>query len=149
MKIPVLALCLVLATLGSAFASSDVDAVNAATENLRNAMLKADKAALEKAVMPDLIYVHSAGKVDNAKDFVGAIVGETKTDTYQAIAFNNQKVVTDGNLAIVTHIFDGKAVTKGRNNDQPYDIDIGVTQLWKKTGEGWKLQARKATLLSF
>jgi len=149
MKTLVLTLCLVFAMLGSAFAAGDIDAVNAATENLRQAMLKADKAALEKAIMPDLIYVHSAGKIDNAKDFVSSMAGETKTDNYQAIAFNNQKVVTDGNWAVVTHIFDGKAVNKGRNNDQPNDIHIGVTQLWRKTGEGWKLQARKATLLPF
>jgi ketosteroid isomerase-like protein len=133
---------------GTAFAS-DTDDVNAATETLRKAMLKGNKAALEASIMPDLIYVHSAGKVENAAQFVGAIAGESKVDTYKAIAFNNQSVATDGNLAIVSHIFDGTCVSKGKNDDKTYTVHIGVTQLWKKYEGKWKLQARKAVLLPF
>ncbi|CAK7057489.1 MAG: hypothetical protein DELT_01299 [Desulfovibrio sp.] len=147
MKKILLAFFLVFAMFGSALAD-DVADINAATEVLRNAMLKADKAALEKSVMPDLIYVHSAGKVENAAQFVGAIVGDNKIETYHEVNFNNQKVATNGQLAVVTHIFDGKVSSKGRN-DNPYTVHIGVTQIWRKDGGAWKLQARKATGLSF
>ena len=147
MKKVLLALSLVLLMAGSAFAD-DVADVNAATEVLRNAMLNADKAALEKSIMPDLLYVHSAGKVENAEQFVGAIVGDNKLDTYHEVNFNNQKVATNGAMAVVTHIFDGKVSSKGRN-DNPYTVHIGVTQVWKKDNGAWKLQARKASLIPF
>ena len=147
MKRVLLAFALVAMLAGSAFAG-DVEDVNAATEVLRNAMLNANKADLEKSIMPDLIYVHSAGKVENATEFVGAIVGDNKLDTYHEVNFTNQKIATNGNLAIVTHNFDGKVTSKGRN-DNPYPVHIGVTQVWKKDNGAWKLQARKASLIPF
>ena len=51
MKTLVLALCPVSAMLGPAFADGDIDAVSAAMENPRQAMLNADKAALERAML--------------------------------------------------------------------------------------------------
>ena len=149
MKRILLAFTLITALSGIAY-SGDVDDVNAATEALRIAMLNGDKAELEKHILPDLIYVHSAGKVENAQQFVEAIApGPNKLDTYIKINFGNQQIATDGNLAIVTHIFDAEASTIGRNDGKPYTAHIGVTQVWKKHDGAWKLQARKASMIPF
>ena len=147
MKKILLALSLALLMVSSSFAG-DADDVNAATAAFRKALIDGDKAALEKIVLPDLIYVHSAGKVENAKQFVDAIVGDNKLDTYHEVNFVNQKVSVGGDLAFVQHIFDGKLSSKGRN-DNPYAVHLGVIQLWKKDNGVWRLQARKSTFMPF
>ena len=149
MKKILLALSVILLMVKPSFADDAAD-VNAATETFKQALLKADKAGLEAIIMPDLIYVHSAGKVENAQQFVAAIVGDKKSDTYHEVIFNNQRVSVSaaGDLAFVQHIFDGKLTTVGAAVN-PYTVHLGVVQLWKKDGGKWKLQARKSTFMPF
>ena len=53
--------------------TNDAAAVAEAVTALRNAMLGADKAKLESLVSDQLSYGHSAGKVENKKEFVEVI----------------------------------------------------------------------------
>lgn len=134
--------------MGGAILASDVDDVNGAVEKLRQAMLSGDKAGLESSILPDLIYVHSGGSVDDARVFVANIAnGPDKIDTYTKIDHTNQTVVSNGAQAIVTHIFDGVCLNKGKAD--PTIIHLGVMQVWRKTDGAWRLSARKAVRLSF
>ncbi|MDR1732302.1 MAG: nuclear transport factor 2 family protein [Synergistaceae bacterium] len=144
-------LCVVFCLLvlaGAAWAADPNEAaVEAAVEGMRQAMLKGERADLEKIPSADLIYVHSAGKVENAAQFIESIANHT--DTYKKIEFNRQSVAATATTAVVMHTFDGVVVTKGQNNDQPYDVHLGVVQVWRKEGDAWKLFARKAIRIPF
>ena len=81
--------------------TNDAAAVAEAVTALRNAMLGADKAKLESLVSDQLSYGHSAGKVENKKEFVEVIA--TKKSVYKSIELSNQTVAVAGNNAIVRH----------------------------------------------
>ena len=134
---------------GPVFAG-DVEDVSAATEVFRQGPLNHDKAALEKSILPDLIYVHSTGVKETAEQFLAAIVdGPGKKDSYKKAEFNHQQIATDGKIAIVRHIFDVELSTKGRNNEQPYSLHLGIVQIWKKQDGAWRLQARQSMPIPF
>jgi hypothetical protein len=144
----VLALLCVFMASGTVWAAdANVEAVTAAVENMRQAMLGGERAALEKVPSADLIYVHSAGKVENAAQFVDAVAN--KIDTYKKIEFNYQSVAATDTTAVVSHTFDGTVISKGTNDDKPYDVHLGVIQVWRKEGDVWKLFARKAIRIPF
>ena len=146
----VLAFFVFLFIAGQAFAAvndpADIKAVETAVENLRQALLKADQAAIDKLLTPDVIYVHSAGAVDNLAIFKQKLA---EIDSYKRIDILNQVVATTENSAVVSHIFDMTIVSKGTNNDQPRDMRLGVVQVWRKIGGEWALSARKSFILSF
>ena len=143
MKKILLALSFVMLLAAPAFAASaDEKAVETAVESMRQAMLSGNSADLQKIAMPSLSYGHSAGAIEDSKQFVAAIA--EKKDVYKKVEFNNQTVQVDGDVAIVRHVFDGTVVSKGKNNDAPYDVHLGVMQIWRKAGGAWKLFARQA-----
>lgn len=142
MKKILLALALVCLVAAPAFAAGEAD-VEKAVEGMRMAMLSGKKADVEKVPMKSLIYVHSAGAVDDYQIWQDKII-DGKVDTYKRVEFNKQTVQVDGDVAIVRHIFDGTVVSKGVNNNQPYEVHLGVMQIWRKDGGVWKLYARQA-----
>ncbi|TDV03887.1 uncharacterized protein DUF4440 [Raoultella planticola] len=125
-----------LAFSGNALASSpEVAAVNQAVEQMRLAMLSADKAGLEKIGAPSLSYGHSNGRLENNAQFVAAIA--SGKSSFRSITLRDQTVSVEGDVAIVRHQFDAQT--------KQGDIHIGVLQVWKKgQTEGWKLLARQA-----
>jgi hypothetical protein len=121
--------------------------VEKAVEGMRLALLSGKAADLEKIPTHDLIYVHSAGNAENIQQFLESIISEK--DTYKRVEFNYQTISAFDTTAIVSHIFDGTLISKGVNNEQPYDVHLGVIQVWKKVDGVWKLTARKSVRLSF
>ena len=125
---------------GPALAQSvDAAAVEAAVENLRKAMLAADKAKLEALVADQLSYGHSAGAIQDKKDFVDVIVA--KKTVYKSIELSKQTVAVVGNNAIVRHAWESESGT----GDGKWNVSkIGVLQVWAKKGADWQLLARQA-----
>jgi hypothetical protein len=147
MKNFVFAVLVLLLIAGTAFAADDAKDVEAAVEHMRLAMLSRDPAELEKIPSAELIYIHSGGNIENAKQFVDALVA--KHDEYQRVEFNNQKIFVSDTTAVVTHIFDVTATAKNVNDGKPYDVHLGVMQVWRKEGSAWKLFARRAFQIPF
>jgi hypothetical protein len=146
MKKLLLAISFVMLMAAPALADNAAD-VAQAVEGMRQAMLSGKAADLEKIPTADLIYVHSAGNAENTKQFLESIV--SGKDTYKKVEFNYQTISAFDTVAIVSHIFDGTVVTKGQNNEQPYNVHLGVVQVWKKDGGTWKLAARKSLRIPF
>jgi len=71
-------------------------------------------------------------------------IADGKVDAYKKVEFKDQKIMVDGDVAVVRHIFEGTLVSKGQNNEQPYDVKLGVMQIWRKVGGAWKLFARQS-----
>ncbi|NDL61847.1 nuclear transport factor 2 family protein [Acerihabitans arboris] len=123
--------------------SADTTSVTKAVESMRQAMVSAKKADLEKVGAPTLSYGHSSGKIQNNAEFVDAIVtGQSK---FLTLDLKNQTVQVDGDVAIVRHILQAKTADAGK---QPGEVKIGVMQVWQKNASGaWKLLARQAYAL--
>ena len=129
----------ILTHFPAAAQTGDTAAVEAAVEALRKAMLAADKAKLEALVADQLSYGHSAGALQDKKDFVDVIVG--KKTVYKSIVLTKQTVAVAGANAIVRHAWESESGT----GDGKWNVSkIGVLQVWVKQGSDWKLLARQA-----
>lgn len=134
-----IAFVLLIATgLQSFSQSKEEKAVTAAVESLRNAMINADKPALEKLTAEDLSYGHSSGKVETKKDFIENIVSG-KSD-FVTIELTNQTVQITGNTAVVRHAFSATSNDSGK----PGSVKLLILLVWQKQKGNWKLLARQA-----
>ena len=120
-------LSLLFIVVNTAFTQSkDVAAVQAAVEQLKKAMIDADKATLEKLTSEDLSYGHSGGKIENKTEFVEALVSG-KSD-FATIDLTDQTVKVTGNTAIVRHALSGNTVDGGK----PNTVHLYVMLVWVK-----------------
>jgi ketosteroid isomerase-like protein len=122
-----------------AFAAGAGDkAVLAALDAWKEAMLKKDKAALEKIFHPDLSYTHSSALVETKEQAIPHIVNG---EGWEAIEFSDTTVRMQGNVAIVN----GKSDMHQRNKGKPTTISkLVVLTVWVKGPHGWQMIARQA-----
>lgn len=109
-----------------------------ANEQLRKAMVDADKAQLEKLVSEKLSYGHSGGHIDDKKEFVEKITSG-KSD-FVTIDLTEQTVSVSCKTAIVRHILTAKTNDGGK----PGEVHLRVMLVWQKMAGKWKLLARQA-----
>ncbi|MCT6867036.1 nuclear transport factor 2 family protein [Gilliamella apicola] len=133
-------LLLMMLSIGSSYAvtSNNQSTVEQAVETMRLAMLSADKTQLENVALPSLTYGHSSAVIENKAEFVDAIV--SGRSGFITLEFQDQTIVTEGDTAIVRHVFSADT----NNSGQKGKVKIGVMLVFKKTGEDWKLLARQA-----
>ena len=131
---------LMMLSIGSSYAvtSNNQSTVEQAVETMRLAMLSADKTQLENVALPSLTYGHSSAVIENKAEFVDAIV--SGRSGFITLEFQDQSIVTEGDTAIVRHVFSADT----NNSGQKGKVKIGVILVFKKAGEDWKLLARQA-----
>ena len=113
--------------------------VTAATEQLRKAMVDADRTVLETLAAEQLSYGHSGGNIDDKKEFVEKIA--SGNSDFLSIDLTEQTVLVSGKTAIVRHILTSKTHDKGKD---VADIKLRIILVWQKQAGGWKLLARQA-----
>lgn len=118
--------------------SKQETAVANATEQLRKAMIDADKAALEDLVTDQLSYGHSGGHIDDKTEFVEKIVSG-KSD-FVTIDLSEQTIGVSKKTAIVRHVLTAKTNDGGK----PGEVHLRVLLVWQKQHGKWKLLARQA-----
>lgn len=118
--------------------SGEEKAVAAAVEQLRKAMVDADKTALDAVAARELSYGHSAGKVEDKAAFIEAIVSG-KSD-FTSIALSDQTITVSGDVALVRHALNGETNDGGKTGT----VALGVLLVWQKQSGHWKLIARQA-----
>jgi len=118
--------------------SKSETAVAKATEELRAAMVNADKNALDKLTADQLSYGHSSGKIEDKTSFVNNIA--TGASDFVSIDLTEQTISVSGKTAIVRHILKAKTNDGGR----PGEAHIRILLIWQKQSGGWKLLARQA-----
>jgi hypothetical protein len=99
------------------------------------AVMKADKAALDKLLLPELTYTHSSAKTQTKAEFL-ADVGQTTK--YSAIDFEGTKVRQYGNAAVVTHNATITSAPAGTSH-------LYITEVWALEGGRWQMASRQAT----
>lgn len=131
-------LCFMAVNFTAQAQSKDEQAVAAAVENLKKAMVDADKAALEAITVEELSYGHSSGKIEDKPQFVEALASG-KSD-FKNMDLTEQTITVAGNTALVRHDLKASVV----DNGNPADIHLGVLLVWQKQKGQWKLLARQA-----
>ena len=119
--------------------SGEEAAVARAVEALNRAMVSLDKETLEALTAPELSYGHSAGRIENQRQFVDNLM--SRNAVFRFINTSDQSVSVVGNDTIVRHMF--VAETQSRSGEVT-PVRIGVLQIWQKRGADWKLLARQA-----
>ena len=125
---------------GSGMSSSadEVQAVTAAAEKLRLAMIDPTREALSALVADDLSYGHSGGKVDTKTSFIADLL--SGASDFVTIAITDQTVKIVGNDAIVRHTLTADTNDAGK----PGKVTIKILGVWQKQAGQWKLLARQA-----
>jgi ketosteroid isomerase-like protein len=118
--------------------SKDESAVAMAVEQLKKAMIDADKVALQKLTADQLSYGHSSGKVEDKPTFIENIVSG-KSD-FVTIDLTNQTIVVSGDVAIVRHTLSATTNDSGK----PGSVKLNILLIWQKQKGEWKLLARQA-----
>lgn len=105
------------------------------------ALAKNDTAALEKLYADNYMLVNLDGSVQNKSDRLASIKsGETKFDSF---AYDEMNVRTnpEGSGAILI----ARATATGMNKGAKIEGTIRVTQVWRKTKDGWRQVSGHAT----
>ena len=136
------ALCMVLFTsLGPqpALAQSEEEgAVAQAVEAMRKAMFARDAKQFEELVSEKVSYGHSAGRIENKKQFITAALANKSV--MKSLTFTDQTIQVNGDHAIVRNTYNGVSELEGKTNN----TKIGVLMVWAKEGGTWRLYARQA-----
>ena len=119
--------------------SKDEKAVADAVEQLRTAMVNADKAGLEKLCAEKLSYGHSSGAIDDKRSFVDKIV--SGASDFVSIDLAEQTISISDDVAIVRHVLNAKTNDAGKG---PGEVHLRVLLIWQKEKGAWKLLARQA-----
>jgi ketosteroid isomerase-like protein len=122
-----------------AFAANPGDkAVLAALDAWKEAMVKKDRAALEKLFHPDLSYAHSSAMVETKAEAIPHIADGLG---WESIELTDTTVRMQGNVAIVN----GKVDMRQRNKDKPTTTSKLIQlSVWVKGKAGWQMIARQA-----
>jgi hypothetical protein len=118
--------------------ADDAQAVTAAAEKLRLAMIDPTREALSALVADDLSYGHSGGKVDTKTSFIADLL--SGASDFVTIAITDQTVKVVGNDAIVRHTLTADTNDSGK----PGKVTIKILGVWQKQAGQWKLLARQA-----
>ena len=126
-------------TLIGADLNPEARQVMAAMESFKKAMIGRDGPTLDRLLTNDLMYTHSAGKVETKAEFMQAITsGKSITEKLE---FTDPVVRVYGNTAIV----------RGRVDlwHSPTNIvHMDVLHVWVKSQGEWRMVARQATKLA-
>ncbi|PKK35422.1 DUF4440 domain-containing protein [Siphonobacter sp. SORGH_AS_0500] len=141
-KTIVLYLSLVLIAFASQAQSKDETAVAEAVEQLKAAMIKGDKRALNAITNDQLNYGHSSGIVEDKAAFVDNLTNGNSV--FKSITLTDQTITIVGNTALVRHILTGETANKG----QAGQVKIGVLLTWIKEKGKWVLLGRQAYKVS-
>ena len=118
--------------------SGEEAAVAQAVESLRKAMFARDAKGFEALISENVSYGHSAGRIENKKEFIAAAL--KNKSVMKSLAFTDQTVKVTGNSAVVRNTYNAESELDGKANT----TKIGVLLVWAKEGDTWRLYARQA-----
>ena len=127
------ALASIMAVAPSSAQSADEAALAATIEDLRLGLLSKDKAKLEAVAADNMSYGHSAGRIENKKEFVDAVMA--RKAVVKSLKFTEPKNAITGNSAIARHFYESESEEDGKVSA----IKIGVLQVWQRQDGKWKL----------
>jgi hypothetical protein len=125
----------------AAFAADD-PALSQAVDELRKAILSADKAKLTALTASELSYGHSSAVVQDQPTFISGVVD--RKATVKSLDFPDLKTFVAGDVGVARHRY----VSDSEQDGKATHTDIGVLAVWQKQGGEWKLIARQGYKLA-
>ncbi len=116
-------------------------AVLKAAQDLAQAQMKKDRAALEKLLGDEIVYSHSSGMVETKADHIKATMRPVAESNYEKIEYTDPRIMVYGNTAVMTC----KALYSVNNAGKKADNHLTMLQTWVKRGSNWQLVARWTT----
>jgi ketosteroid isomerase-like protein len=113
-----------------------------AVEQWKQAVIKQDRAGLERAYHADLSYGHTDGAVLTKKEQIDRTISPDRDFT--AVDITDVAVRAYGNTAFVTAGFAFHVAAKG---SEPRVSKLSGLDVWLKGPQGWQLVARQLTKL--
>jgi len=105
------------------------------------AMIKGDRAALERLLADDLTYTHSSALFESKAEFIKSVTGGTIDYVSIVPSESDWKVRVSGNTAIVNGVAAVNVIDTGKD----LKIKIRYTTIHANRGGSWQLQAWQAT----
>ena len=124
-------------SLAFAQAQSPAD-IEKSMDALSAAIIAADQKALDSMTMNEIVSAHSAGRVQDKKEFIDALV--TGKSAFTKIQLSDQKITFIADMAFVSNHMSADIAPSGK----PAHVELNIFYVWKKDGNTWKLLARKA-----
>ncbi|MFM0129239.1 nuclear transport factor 2 family protein [Paraburkholderia sediminicola] len=126
-----------LVCLSTSAETTDLIAVQGATQRLNEAMIAGDAQQMKALTTAALSYGHSNGRVQDQAAFIQTIAGgETR---YRRINLSNSVTTVDGDNAIVRDHFSGTTEKAGTVSE----VDFDQLMVWQKRDGVWRLLARQ------
>jgi ketosteroid isomerase-like protein len=107
------------------------------------AMVKGDRAALEKLVADDVTYTHSTALLQNKEEFIKSVLGGTIDYVSITPSEPDWKVRVNGNTAIVNGVAAVNVIDTGKDRK----IKIRFTTVQTNRTGAWQLQAWQSTVV--
>jgi ketosteroid isomerase-like protein len=129
-------LVLALALSGAVFAGDPAsDAVRETAEGWRSALIKQDKAALDRLLADDLIYTHASGKSQTKTEYIDAVTNGPSR--YESFNQTDTRIRVYGDLAILSGYVDVK--TPGRDSYR-----VRTLEIYKKNHGQWQFSEKES-----
>jgi hypothetical protein len=118
--------------------TNDSAAVQQAAEALREAILRADSAALNELTADELVYGHTSGRTETKAQFIEGVV--SGKSAYAEITVTAQSIKVIDNVALVNQSWDAV-----RSNAAPgVRLKLTALNVWLRRSGRWQLVARQA-----
>ena len=134
------------AGLGAAAPARESKAIEAEISRLDasriEALLKGDLKALEQLFSDDLVYIHSAGKIDSKKPYLASLA--TGNLTYLSLRYDPPAriSVVGSDTALVT----GRATIEIKTKSgQPSKRVLTTTTVYQRQAAGWRIVSYQST----
>lgn len=127
---------------GTPVLAADDAALKDAVEELRKAILAADKAKLTALTASELTYGHSSAVVQDQATFIDGVVN--RKSTVKSLDFPDLQTFVAGNVGVGRHRY----VSDSEQDGKVTHVDIGVLAVWQQQGGQWKLLARQGYKLA-
>jgi hypothetical protein len=138
----VLAVTLLMLATGAGAQTGKVETqVLQAEKDRFAAMVKADRAALEKILADDLTYTHTTALFETKEQFIKSVTSGTIDYVSIVPSESDWKVRVNGDTAIVNGIAAVNVIDTGKD----IKIKIRYTTIHTNRGGTWQLQAWQAT----
>lgn len=140
-RLALTATLLMLATAAWAQTGKAESQVLQAEKDRFAAMVKADRAALEKILADDLTYTHSNALFESKEQFIKSVTGGTIDYVSVVPSESDWKVRINGDTAIVNGVAAVNVIDHGKD----LKIKLRYTTVHTNRGGTWQLQAWQST----
>jgi ketosteroid isomerase-like protein len=107
---------------------------------LYDAMVARDLAALERALAPDLVYVHSTAVAESRAEYLAGVARGLYE--YESIESRDVRLRGDASIVLQDGICDMRVGAAGKPAEM---IHLMFVLVWTKAPTGWQLLHRHAT----